>query len=51
MTGVIEGGWEYVVAAYVVTVVFFGGYLLTLWARYRAATRKVSSAESESRNE
>jgi hypothetical protein len=51
MTGMIEGGWEYVVAAYAVTVVFFGGYLLTLWARYRAATRKVSSVESELRND
>jgi hypothetical protein len=51
MTGMIEGGWEYVVAAYVVTAVFFGGYLLTLWARYRAAVRKVTSVESELRND
>jgi hypothetical protein len=51
MSGMIEGGWEYVIAAYVVTVVFFGGYLLTLWARYRAATRKVSTVESELGNE
>jgi hypothetical protein len=35
MTGVIEGGTEYVVAAYVV----FGGYIASVVSRFRRARR------------
>jgi CcmD family protein len=29
----IEGAWGYVIAAYVVTWLFLGGYAISLWAR------------------
>ncbi len=35
MTGVIEGGWEYVVAAYVASAVVLLGYALSVFWRYR----------------
>lgn len=35
MTGVIEGGWGFVYAAYVVTWVFMFGYAASLWVRSR----------------
>jgi CcmD family protein len=34
--GTIEGGWEFVYAAYIVTWVFLGGYGLSLWKRSRS---------------
>jgi hypothetical protein len=33
MTGQLEGGWEYVIAAYLITWIFFGGYAASLWLR------------------
>lgn len=33
MDGIIDGGWEYVYAAYIVTWVFLGGYTVSLWKR------------------
>ena len=33
MTGVIQGGWEYIYAAYGVTWLFFVGYTATLFLR------------------
>ena len=35
MSGVLEGGWEFVWAAYGVTVVVFVGYTLSLLSRLR----------------
>jgi hypothetical protein len=35
-TGVIHGGWGFVVAAYSVTAVVLGGYALTIYLRYRS---------------
>jgi hypothetical protein len=34
--GVLEGGWEYVTAAYVVTAVILTTYAVSVIARYRA---------------
>jgi CcmD family protein len=34
-SGVIAGGWGYVVAAYVATWLFIGGYAASLWLRSR----------------
>lgn len=34
-SGRIEGGWEYVIAAYAITWITFGLYTLSLWARAR----------------
>lgn len=33
MTGLIDGGWGYIYAAYIVTWVTFVGYALSLWLR------------------
>ena len=44
----IEGGWEYVIAAYVVTGVVLLGYTLSVVTRWRAANRR---AEREARRE
>lgn len=35
MTGVIEGGWEFVWAAYAVTTIVFVAYSLSVLSRYR----------------
>ncbi len=35
-TGVIHGGWGFVVAAYSVTAVVLGGYALSIYLRYRS---------------
>lgn len=39
MSGVIEGGWSYVWAAYVVTAVALIGYVAAVLARYRRERR------------
>jgi hypothetical protein len=35
-TGVLEGGWEFVTAAYVITAVILVSYAVSVIARYRA---------------
>jgi len=35
MSGVIEGGWEYVTAAYVASAVTLLGYAFSVYWRYR----------------
>jgi hypothetical protein len=35
LTGTIQGGWEYVTAAYVLTWLFFAIYAATLFVRGR----------------
>jgi hypothetical protein len=39
VTGVIEGGTEFVIAAYVVTALVLGGYTAAIIARFRRARR------------
>lgn len=34
-SGVIEGGWEFVIAAYVVSAVILVGYACSVYWRYR----------------
>jgi heme exporter protein CcmD len=48
VTGVIEGGWEFVVAAYAVSAVVLFGYAAAVWRRYEAARAR---AEREAREE
>jgi hypothetical protein len=36
MMGVVQGGWEFVIAAYTVTALVLGGYAFSLHRRYRA---------------
>lgn len=38
--GVISGGWEYVTAAYVVSLIVLSGYALSVVWRYRAEFRR-----------
>lgn len=45
-TGVIEGGWEFVVAAYVVSALVLLGYAVSIHIRYRAE-RARSRREAE----
>lgn len=35
MNGVVQGGWEYVIASYAITWVFVLGYAASLWLRSR----------------
>ena len=35
MSGVVQGGWEFVIAAYVVTGVILTGYASSVFLRYR----------------
>lgn len=37
MTGMIQGGWSFVIAAYAVSAVVYVGYLVSLWLRHREA--------------
>jgi heme exporter protein CcmD len=45
--GVIEGGWEYVWAAYAITAVILLGYAASLTARYRAEQRRAARQEAD----
>ena len=40
MTGVIEGGWGFVWAAYGISAVILIGYAVSLHLRYRSERRK-----------
>jgi hypothetical protein len=44
MSGVIVGGWSYVVTAYVVTVVVLAAYTASVLLRLRAERRKAARA-------
>ena len=46
MTGTITGGWEFVAAAYGITIFVVGFYTVKAILGYRAALRKVSSPTS-----
>ena len=42
MDGVVQGGWEFVWAAYIVTALLLGGYIAVVLARYRAERTRSS---------
>lgn len=42
-SGVIQGGWEFVWAAYAVSATILTGYALSVFARYRALVRRRES--------
>lgn len=44
--GVLQGGWEFIWAAYGATWLFMGGYALTLVTRSRATTPGNSGTEN-----
>jgi hypothetical protein len=43
VTGIVQGGWEFVVAAYVLSAVVLGGYATSVFARYRRERRRAST--------
>lgn len=47
MTGMIQGGWNFVVAAYVISALVYGGYVVSVWLRLKDA----ESLEESSRQE
>ena len=50
MSGVVEGGWEFVTAAYLVTAAAFAAYATSVFLRYRAEMRRaVNEAKQEAR--
>ena len=48
MTGELQGHWEYVIAAYAVTWLFFGGYTFSLWYRTRTLSPQEPHLDSSS---
>lgn len=50
MSGVVEGGWEFVTAAYLVTAAVFVAYATSVFLRYRTEKRRAArEAEQEAR--
>jgi hypothetical protein len=41
MSGTVSGGWEFVIAAYVVTITLVAIYAIGTITRYRKAVRRV----------
>ena len=46
MTGELQGGWEFVIAAYAITWIFFGGYTISLWLRHTALNTPLENANN-----
>lgn len=46
--GVISGGWEFVTAAYVVSLIVLAGYTVSVVLRYRAEARRAAGADASS---
>jgi hypothetical protein len=46
MMGVVQGGWEFVIAAYTVSALVLGGYALILHRRYRAERARAAREEA-----
>ena len=42
MTGVVEGGWEFVAAAYTVTAAVLTAYAMSVFLRYRSEKNRVA---------
>jgi hypothetical protein len=50
MSGVVEGGWEFVIAAYAVTGAVLLAYATSVFLRYRTEQRRAAAeAEREAR--
>jgi hypothetical protein len=47
MSGVIEGGWEYVIGAYAVSAGALLAYGVSLWLRWHAEERRSGRAADE----
>ena len=42
MSGVVQGGWEYVIAAYAVTAAVLGGYAVSIFFRLRTERQRAA---------
>ena len=40
MSGVLQGGWEFVWAAYALSAFVLGSYAVSLWLRHRAELQR-----------
>ena len=50
MSGVVQGGWEFVAAAYLVSAAVLTAYAASVFLRYRTETRRAATeAERETR--
>ena len=45
MSGVVSGGWSFVIAAYGLTALFLAVYTISVVARYRAEVRRDRDSE------
>jgi hypothetical protein len=45
VSGVVQGGWEFVVAAYTVTATVLGAYAASVFLRLRAERQRAVRAE------
>lgn len=45
MTGVIEGGWPFVIAAYAVTALILSGYAASVFVRHRGERRRAARGD------
>jgi hypothetical protein len=43
LSGVIQGGWEFVVAAYAVTAAVLGAYGISVFLRYKSEKARAAS--------
>jgi hypothetical protein len=43
VTGVVQGGWEFVAAAYILSAVVLTGYAASVFLRYRTEKRRAST--------
>jgi hypothetical protein len=46
-TGVIHGGWGFVIGAYTVTAIVLGGYALSIYLRYRSERNRAARSRGE----
>jgi hypothetical protein len=49
MSGTVSGGWEFVIAAYTVTITLVALYAAGTITRYRKAVRRIDLEESAGR--
>ena len=50
MSGVVQGGWEFVAGAYIVTAAILSAYATSVFLRYRTEQRRAATeAEQEAR--
>jgi hypothetical protein len=40
VTGVVQGGWEFVAAAYILSAIVLTGYATSVFVRYRSTKRR-----------